>query len=1731
MNTVFDIRNKMINDFRTFSESFVSPKASDIAGYLANEDYQKRYWPDPLLQINPHYASGDSINTLVDSGKLSEECRRIFQRDGHPMRLYNHQGRAISAAASGKSYVLTTGTGSGKSLSFFIPIVDYVLREKKKFPNAKRTYAIIMYPMNALANSQLDEIGGYLQNDPGCGVTVGRYTGQESSEERNALMQNPPDILLTNYMMMELILTRYQEVDQKVIEHAENLRFLVLDELHTYRGRQGADVALLVRRMRRRLKADDLICIGTSATMTSIGTAEDRNRAVADVASKIFSTKISPDSVFGEKLMRVTDSSRDDVLSPDLHKRVAGIVTFSDDDNDLKKDPIAVWVELNLSLCRDPDAADQNYTRATPTKLGEVFRKFSEDSGCTEQQAEDIITRFLIRSSESRNGNSPLFAFKLHQFISGPGHLLTTLEPEGKRIVTTEEQELAPGRTDGALLFRTYFCRDCGEEFIPVTKVGMLYSPRMLDDIPEKDSDMDYGFLVPVSDGFAYDGTDSTLPSSWIESADDDSVIVNKDKKDRCPARVRIAPDGKEDPSGTLYYFMPGKPSFCPNCLGEFDPHSRERTNLAGLSGEGRSSATTIITMNLLGQMFSDSGMKDPQKKILGFVDNRQDAAMQSGHFNDFVSRTIMRAAMLATLRKQPDKAWKIDEITKGIFDILGFSDYDDEEAQGDLYQDPDLAIPMKRKTETDVLEILQYRVLRDLNRSWVYTNPTLQHLGLLDIGFELFDEMMSDEKRISKCEVLPEFSDKDRRHLMDVLLREMAGSYCVYSNIFDNQHLPTLKSRTDNRLNKRWQLGEIRDLRAGARLSTTGTKKLIPESGAGISYLSSSNVSRVGRRIRKDPAWKNTRYSGETPKKHGEACQKLISELLELAKAYGILIKEKIPRNDAYYYQIDSNSITWHLGSGKPEKEKWRNDYYSALYGTVADQFDHNNRSLFQYESHEHTAQVSADERITLEKRFRGEYGKRLPVLYCSPTMELGIDISSLNTVYLRNIPPTPANYAQRAGRAGRSGQAALVISYAAAQSPHDQWYFAHQNEIVSGSVVTPQLDLTNRELIDSHLMAVWLAEARCYIGSSVSFVIDIECDGYPLKPEIDQILSDPSLPSRAATEMKAITASIDSLSKENAPWYHQGYEDVLAAEAKDRFDSAFKSWRSLYQNIKNIMDDAHEKLKKQLSRNNRDTYERIYKDSNNQIALLTNQSSAMNSASSDFYIYRYLAGQGVLPGYNFPRLPIRAWVPSINSRSGMTEDDGTQNTLTSITRARFMALSEFGPMSLIYHEGNAFKVYKIKIDMSESGRDEANNIQLSTKQLVKCQNCGYGYIINRGDPLHKDICPNCGEEMSKTGIVDSIYRIETVETKLANAITSMDEERQRKGYEIDTAFYFDNATHLSMERSVINSSEERIASLRYIQNATIYKVNKGWNNRRNKNQNGFKINPLTGEWIRDSNDDTPTSDGEDTGTRLHVPYQWIVPYAEDMKNVLLMTPEESLKTECTIPTLQAAVARGICRTFQIEESELAIESLPDKTNRQTILFYEASEGGAGVLSRIVEDSEALKIVCRAALRVMHYDFDENESVLTPDKLIDTQKDQCINGCYHCLLSYRNQTEHNLIDRHDAAMLNMLTALANGSYQDPDAGEETDDALEYFTHLMRQHGVNIPDLEAHKITKDGIDIPYYSKYVRAAFFTDAPPEYAVASLKKKGIRSVTIGPETSWPETLAEAAAKLEDV
>ncbi len=382
-------------------------------------------------------------------------------------------------------------------------------------------------------------------------------------------------------------------------------------------------------------------------------------------------------------------------------------------------------------------------------------------------------------------------------------------------------------------------------------------------------------------------------------------------------------------------------------------------------------------------------------------------------------------------------------------------------------------------------------------------------------------------------------------------------------------------------------------------------------------------------------------------------------------------------------------------------------NRYFHDLYHHIAVELKADGSSFWGLEGREHTAQVSQRQREWREWRFRyekedqenllrnaaelnamGESEQFLPALFCSPTMELGVDISALNAVYLRNVPPTPANYAQRAGRAGRSGQAAVIVTYCAAQSPHDQYFFERRNEMVAGVVRPPALDITNEELVRSHLHAVWLAVSKLALSPDIPEILDLKAKDYPLKEEIHAIIDPPALALAAHAPMKRVLDQIlASVDGRKPAWMSDPHDFVstVAQRAPHDFDRAFDRWRELYNSARTQLMEANTRSEiTGLSGADRRRIKAAQMQASDQIAILE-QGKASNG--SDFYSYRYLATEGFLPGYNFPRLPLYAFIPG-EGKSG-----------SFLQRARFLAISEFGPRSLIYHEGRAYRVMKAKL------------------------------------------------------------------------------------------------------------------------------------------------------------------------------------------------------------------------------------------------------------------------------------------------------------------------------------------------------------------------------------------------------------------------------------------------
>jgi RAD3-like DEAD/DEAH box helicase/uncharacterized protein DUF1998/helicase-like protein len=1768
---VFSLRDAVVGEYRKFATSFTTIHAEDIRQQVEAIYAEGRFWPEPLIQINPSYKRGANLASLISGGALDPRTADIFRADGAPLSLYKHQEQAIALASQGESYVVTTGTGSGKSLCFFIPIVNAVLAEKRK-QTAPRTRAIVIYPMNALANSQLEELDKFIKHVPGeKPVTFARYTGQEDTEERRRISENPPDILLTNFMMLELLMTRQDELDRRVIGNCAGLRFLVLDELHTYRGRQGADVALLVRRVRERLSPEKLQCVGTSATMASEGSLEDKGRVVARVASKLFSIEIPESNVIVETLERVTDSAQSarsvrSSLGPAIDMGLASTIS----DAALRTHPLTIWVETRLGVSWSE--VDQRWVRARPLTVEEAARALSTDAGRDVSACRSALRSLLLVSSipERERMGSPaasaksFFAFKLHQFISGAGHVYATLETAGQRSVTVDGQQFLPGAPDKRL-YAVHFCRDCGHEYHPVRFVTVdgerSFLARDIDDAapgrPDDDdesasTDVDdtpdreiFGFLTPHARDaeFTFADRDDDYPETWLEYDAAGNPRLKVHYRGARARSVSVAPSGKLG-AGTKAWFLPGKFRFCLRCGATQGGAARDRNRLASLSAEGRSSATTVLVGSALRWMHgSDSGLEAHTRKLLGFTDNRQDAALQAGHFNDFLFVSLIRAAFLGALDIAGDKGLRSDELGGAQQKSLGF-DRGTQEIRTEWLLEPGLKGFNLQEAESTLRQVLSYRVWFDQRRGWRYTNPNLEQLELVEVDYLGLDELAADDELFASAPaVLRNATSRVRAAIYRELLDHLRKWMAIRSQVLEPTTIEQIVAKSHSRLRAPWGFGiDEKPRRArwlmiappSRRDTTLRDEDLIVRGGSrsALGKLLRASTSPSGRTL-----WDDSTAVRALKSKEFDA---LIEALLRAASTHGLISEEVTPFSNQTGWRLNDACVLFKRGTPAidpkhPNESAFFRDFYASLARLLRDPV----HPLFGFEAREHTAQVDGEKRAVREKRFRygakereeltadekhlreiGEANRFLPVLFCSPTMELGVDISALNAVYLRNVPPTPANYAQRSGRAGRSGQAALVLTYCSSQGPHDQYFFRDPKGMVHGEVRPPLLDLANRDLVESHLSAVWLACTEEPLDPSIAELLVLAEPTRPLKPEVKAPLSTARAAEEAVRRIRRVLDLLeDDLTEELAPWYpgRDEFATEVVAQTVRRFDKAFNRWRDLFLAAEQQRDAAHRTesdysappAEKKAAKSR-------YLQARDQLELLQKGTS---SQSNDFYTYRYLATEGFLPGYNFPRLPLLAYVPATNDGRGRQ---------TYLQRPRFLALSEFGPRSLVYHEGRAYRVVRALLSLSHQ-ESATPDTRLPTKSVRICKSCGAGHFNDQAS-----MCHACGASLGDAEIVNHVYRIENVATQPAERITANDEERQRQGFELQTTFEWAVRDHvIDVRRGAASDADGQIVRLAYGPGATITRLNKGLRRRANRTQFGFNIDPVSGYWAKNEDE------GDEPTDPTSSPRQWIVPSVQDRKNALLLQPSGQALSQSTLATLQHALLRGIETVFQLEEGEILAEPMPTRDERSGFLLYEATEGGAGVLTRLVAEPERLAEVARKALSIMHFAVTDEASLPADGHdLVDAPDTACVAACYRCLMSYFNQPDHERIDRRDADARSLLLRLSRAATSGIDAPPVSrrssrphpagvDDSFARFLDLARSRELPGPDAEALLVGEVRVPLVWRGHYVAVLF--EASLSDLTRELEDKGFEVIAFGgDEDAWTIPLDRLAKAL---
>lgn len=449
---IFDLDKALVDRYASFARSFSSIRAPEIDHQIRDIYEQGKFWPAPLITINPRFLPGQSIDELVASGDVAPEIASVFAvgPERNPIRLHRHQERAVAKARNRESFVVTTGTGSGKSLCFFVPIVDAIIRAKK--------------------------------------------------------------------------------------------------------AGEGADVAMLVRRVKQRLTpSKGLICIGTSATMSSSPDEQERAAAVAEVATKLFGQPISSGSIIDEALDRATSHEiKAETLGEPLRQAVMQPLAPALSDAELHVHPLACWIETQIGL-----EDGEKLRRRKPMTLPDAAAKLAEQTGLPQTDCARAIADMLAmmgKREDQRGGTSSraFLAFKLHRFISGAGQAYATLEPADKRRVSLEGQKYLP-EDESARLYPLFFCRECGQEHHSVSVTFADGAHRVIArpiDEPARDEaepdGTETGYLVPaVNQAFRFSGDVNDYPDEWLEVAANGQERLKASHRGKHEGRlVMVRPDG-----------------------------------------------------------------------------------------------------------------------------------------------------------------------------------------------------------------------------------------------------------------------------------------------------------------------------------------------------------------------------------------------------------------------------------------------------------------------------------------------------------------------------------------------------------------------------------------------------------------------------------------------------------------------------------------------------------------------------------------------------------------------------------------------------------------------------------------------------------------------------------------------------------------------------------------------------------------------------------------------------------------------------------------------------------------------------------------------------------------------------------------------------------------------------------------------------------------------------------
>ena len=1617
-----DLHRELTAAYRRFVLSSQHFKNPEIEQWVNQRIEQEEFlWRDALVTIKRRFRKGETLDTLTTEGLLHEAVLGIFtddpsDPDSPPVDPYEHQTAAIRLLCSqpASNVLIATGTGSGKSFAFGIPAVSEALRAKQRGETGVK--AVLVYPMNALANSQYEDLARRLH---GTGLTITNYTSDLKTTEHQALRdfgsvtgraepfdsevicrdhvrEHGVDILMTNYVMLELILTRHQDREIFPFDKLGGLQFLVLDEVHTYTGRQGADVACLIRRLKEHTgTTGSLRCIGTSATVDSGADADAGRAAIADFAQELFGEPFGIDGVITERYAEpltvppVAQAGASDVSDDHLRAYASGTMELP-------------ALAARLVGEDSPDAAQiaahpavgflEHRAARAPSSWPDIVAAYRQDvrpEATADQAGAELEAALIVGSGtkiEIDGSSESLLVPKVHTFLSQGRPITSTLTGE-----LSDKGELMQ-RVDGKDLpaFPVVFCNACGAEALSAAR--------------------DLDTPIPVFVPSEFNAIDLTGVPGYLfmehwdrESAPPDERRIKKDGTARkgwdgaVPQNLTVSETGvlADEDTGVSVAWVPRPLFLCPACGVQYTRRQGEYQKFFQAGMAGRATATDVLLGEIL-QRLDDT----TKPSVIAFADNRQDTAFQAAHANDYQRRVHFRRALYTTLIDRDvvddeSQAVRLRGLGSAVLETMSKAGSVPEYART-----PDITVGAGAgASERDYKRYLAFGVLSDLvGRTRFRNNRTLHDVGALDVHYSGLRELAANDS-IWAGVIGMDSSTAEVRHdtLRGMLDTVRVGGAVAADPILkgDEFREDVIDRLADAALFHDPSLPPSRptvfsdDIRAnGIRNLTVRRFTFLDDHPRDLGLVRWVRTLHPELRDRDD-------------------ARTFVRAVVEVLSQHNLLVKKSA--NGGHHYQLHEEAIrvtarTDPLGRRCPKCQtrwqfdrnrscpqcsistlstvdySWEDDYSRTEYLAPLGE-----RQMLVAE--EHSAQVPGDERKMAETRFKDQQDQ-LNTLICTPTMELGIDIGGLSAVYLRNVPPSPANYAQRQGRAGRHGQPAYVATFcgtAGKFGSHDQYFYRFPDRIVAGRISPPRFLLENQDLLEAHCNSLMLEYLGFKILPEPSLFIRFEDENVTFLADVLAEIKGKTKPIRgriAEHVSSALGEQLDAVGLDEA-WV-EGFIDGFA----DRYREAWQPLIDEYTNLRQEQRDINQK--QEAGDNSREN--RIRRDS------ILRRMNDIREGKGDFYPYRYLGSQGFLPNYAFPR---RASQVYFTDRKD------------SIARHRATALREFGPEASIYYRGARYRV--------ERAQPRARGGSINWSSVKQCS-CGTFYMNEQ--VATSAVCTNCQTDLTATFASTLSIELPDAVGRRRGRISSDAEERLRRGYEIVTSYQMPH----SARSGDLVVDDEVCGQTRYGHLGRILVTNRGFRGQ-GRESDGFRLCQACWRWIL-SDDEEQNHISEDTpggscfaGGTVDDIVNNVVLFVQGYHDMVALDIEPPADTEADsyMKTLAHALGVGFQIAFSSDQAEIDHEVYTAAdSGRSRIVFFEREEGGVGLLHHLTSPDAWQRVAVRA-LELLH--VDPATGAETPGA--------CNQACYDCLLSFFNQRDHQQLNRH--LVIDWLSTLATG--------------------------------------------------------------------------------------------------